>query len=430
MTREFKRDWEGEAIRCIKCGACQVVCPVFLESQNESFLARGKVMLMRSHIKGEIGLTEGFVERMDTCLLCKRCVVNCPAGVRVDKLVEAARTELADRRGLPLIKRLIFRVGLKNAGLFDTAMRMGKAGQKLLFRRVEQGMLPRLRMGLDEKRMLKPLAPLSLRASLPVTTPARGPKHVRIAFFTGCAMNYMYTDAGKAVVDVLSRGGAEVVLPRGQHCCGTPVRAHGDRDTAVEMARANIAALEKANADIIVTACASCGLALKEEWAELLHDDPACAQRARDLAAKVRDFSEVVLTMPRVLEALGPVKTRVTWHDPCHLVRGQKIAAQPRSLMKRVPALEFKEMAQADNCCGSGGTFSLSHYDLTMKINSRKVSNVVETGAEYVVTECPGCMMQIQDGLHQAGSRIEAMHLAELLSRSLAAYEVQQSTAD
>jgi len=430
MTREFKRDWEGEAIRCIKCGACQVFCPVFLETQNESFLARGKVMMMRAHIKNEIGLTEGFAERMETCLLCKRCVANCPAGVRVDKLVEAARTEVADRQGLPLIKKVIFRVGLKHAGVFDTAMRLGKIGQGLLFRRVEQGMLPRIPMGLDKKRMLKSLAPRSLRASLPATTPARGPKQMRVAFFTGCAINYMYTDAGKAVVDVLSRGGAEVVLPRGQHCCGTPVRAHGDRDTAVEMAKANIDALERANADVIVTACASCGLALKEEWAELLHDDPGYGQRAKGLAAKVKDFSEVALSMPRVIDALGPVGARVTWHDPCHLVRGQKIAAQPRKLMRSVPALEFREMAQADNCCGSGGTFSLSHYDLTLKINSRKVKNIVDSGAEYVVTECPGCMMQIQDGLQQAGSPVQAMHLAELLSRSLAAREAGTTSAD
>ncbi|HWI53491.1 MAG TPA: heterodisulfide reductase-related iron-sulfur binding cluster, partial [Symbiobacteriaceae bacterium] len=144
-------------------------------------------------------------------------------------------------------------------------------------------------------------------------------------------------------------------------------------------------------------------------------------QRARALAAKVKDFSEVALAMPRVTEALGPVSTTVTWHDPCHLVRGQKITAQPRKLMKAVPALTYKEMAQADNCCGSGGTFSLSHYDLTMKINNRKVKNIVDSGAEVVVTECPGCMMQIQDGLQQAGSPVKTMHLAELLARSLAA---------
>lgn len=432
MTRDFKRDWEGELIRCIKCGACQVVCPVFQETGNESFVARGKVQLMRSHIKGEIGLTDGFAKRMDTCLLCKRCVASCPAGVRVDKLVEGARTELADKRGLPLIKKIIFRVGLKHAGVFDTAMRLGKVGQGLLFRKTEMGMLPRLPMGLDKKRMIKTLAPRSLRASLPVVNPARGEKQMRIAFFTGCSMNYMYTDEGKAVVDVLTRGGAEVVLPRGQHCCGTPVRAHGDRDTAIEMTKANVDAMERANADLIVTACASCGLALKEEWAELLHDDPAYAERARNLAAKVKDFSEVVLTMPRVLEALGRVKAKVTWHDPCHLVRGQKITAQPRKLMRAIPGVEFKEMVGADNCCGSGGTFSLSHYDLTMQINNRKVKNIADTGAEYVVTECPGCMMQIQDGLQQAGSKVATMHLATLLSKALAAGETQlsSSTAD
>ncbi|HWI61946.1 MAG TPA: (Fe-S)-binding protein [Symbiobacteriaceae bacterium] len=423
MTRDFKRDWEGEAIRCIKCGSCQVFCPVFQETRNESFVARGKVMLMRSHIKGDIELTEGFAQRMDTCLLCKRCVANCPAGVRTDRLVEAARTELADKKGLPFIKKVIFRVGLKNAGIFDTGMKLGAIGQGLLFRRTEHGMLPRLPMGLDRKRMIKNLAPRSLRASLPVTTPAKGEKQMRVAFFTGCAMNYMYTDAGRAVVDVLSRGGAEVVLPRGQHCCGTPVRAHGDRDTAIEMAKANIDALERANADVIVTACASCGLALKEEWAELLHSDATYAPRAKALAAKVKDFSEVALAMPRVTEALGPVAAKVTWHDPCHLVRGQKITQQPRKLMKAVPSLEFKEMAQADNCCGSGGTFSLSHYDLTMKINSRKVKNILDSQAEVVVTECPGCMMQIQDGLQQAGAPVHTMHLAELLSRSLAAKE-------
>ncbi|WP_236006200.1 (Fe-S)-binding protein [Paradesulfitobacterium ferrireducens] len=473
--------WEKEVIRCIRCGACQSVCPVFKELQAEASVARGRVMLIRAVINKDSDLTDGFREKMSLCLMCKACVANCPSGVKVDKVVEAARAEIVRKQGLPFLKRLIFRFVLKNRWVFNFAMRMGSAFQGLVFRKGPhgQGMLPRMPLGLDRRRLLAPLAPQSFRSQYPEVVKVEDAKK-RVAFFTGCMINYIYTDTGRAVVNVLKRNGIEVVIPALQNCCGAPVRINGDYESARDMARANINVFLREQVDTVVVACGTCGLTLKEEYAELLADDPVYAEKAKKLGAKVQDITEVLVSLDgfrdkiqdefqdklldgtqgkglpfntelsrpkspasigggrqravkssmdstNIQRGLNPplneVSFKVTYHDPCHLVRGLKVKEQPRQIIRSIPGVEFVEMAKPDTCCGSGGSFSLYHYNISAKINDHKIEDIKQTGAEVLVTGCSACRMHIADGLSRQHAGVKVMHTVQLLEM---AYEVDR----
>ena len=423
MERSFEA-WEKEVIRCIRCGSCQNVCPVFRELQAESTVARGRIKLIRGVINKDLDLTEGFIAKMSMCLMCKACVENCPSGVQVDKLVEVARKEIAEKKGLPLLKKLIFRLVLKNRWVFHTGMRTGRVFQGLIFRKGPegQGMLPRMSLGIDKRRLLAPLAPQSFKEMYPEVIPVSGAK-MRVAFFTGCMINYIYTDTGKAVLNVLSRNGVEVIIPALQNCCGTPVRMNGDYESAKDMARANLDALLKEKVDLIVVACGTCGLALKEEYAELLANDSRYFEKAKKLGRMVKDFTELVVSLEGFEDRIGHLPLKVTYHDPCHLVRGLKVKEQPRQIIKSIPGVVYREMNKPDTCCGSGGSFSLSHYELSTKINDRKVADIQQTGAEVLVTGCSACRMHIADGLNRQSAPVTVIHTAQLLDM---AYEAKE----
>ncbi len=408
--------WKQDVIRCIRCGACQNVCPIYKELEVESSVARGRIKLIRSVINQDISLSDGFAEKMSLCLMCKACINNCGSGVKVDKLVEAARKEIVEQKGLHPLKRIIFRLVLKNRWVFNTGMKIGSLFQGLLFRKGPggQGMLPRMSLGIDKRRLLSPLAPKSFRSMYPEVIKVPNAK-MRVAFFTGCMTNYMYTDTGTAVVNVLKRNGVEVVIPALQNCCGTPVRINGDYETAREMAKANIDVFVKEDFDAVVVACGTCGLALKEEYAELLADDPVYLEKAKKLGSKVKDFTELVVTLDGFKEPIGQLPMKVTYHDPCHLVRGLKVKTQPREIIQSIPGIDFKEMTKPDTCCGSGGSFCLYHYDLSCKVNDRKVEDIKQTGAEMLVTGCGACRMHIADGLNRQGINLKVMHTAQLL---------------
>jgi len=424
MERSFE-SWEKEVIRCIRCGACQNVCPVFKELQAESTVARGRVKLIRGVISKDLNFTAGLIDKMSLCLMCKACVVNCPSGVKVDKLVEAARKEIAERKGLSPLKNLIFRLVLKNRWVFNTGMRTGRIFQGLIFRKGPngQGMLPRMSLGIDKRRLLSPLAPKPLKMLYPevVKVPEAT---MRVAFFTGCMINYIYTDTGRAVINVLKQNGVEVVIPALQNCCGTPVRINGDYQTAKEMARANIDVLLKEEVDVVVVACGTCGLSLKEEYAELLEDDPIYAEKAKKLGAMIKDFTELVVSLAGFEDKMGCLPIKVTYHDPCHLVRGLKVKEQPRQIIRSIPGLTFEEMSKPDTCCGSAGSFSLYHYELSTKINDHKVESIKQTDAEVLVTGCSACRMHIADGLNRQGVSVQVMHTAQLLEM---AYDAKQN---
>jgi len=193
------------------------------------------------------------------------------------------------------------------------------------------------------------------------------------------------------------------------------------------MARANIDVFLKEEVDAVVVACGTCGLSLKEEYAELLEDDPIYFERAKKLGAMVKDFTELVVSLEGYEDPVGRLPMKVTYHDPCHLVRGLKVKEQPRQIIRSIPGVVFEEMKQPDTCCGSGGSFSLYHYELSTQINDHKVETIHQTGAEVLVTGCSACRMHIADGLNRQGVTVKVMHTAQLLEM---AYEAKERAGD
>lgn len=226
----------------------------------------------------------------------------------------------------------------------------------------------------------------------------------------------MFADESAATVRVLARNGYTVITPKDVVCCGMPAMGYGRQELVQAMARHNIAIFEKANVQIIVTDCATCGSTLKE-YGKLLADDGAWAERAAAFSKKVRDISEFLMEIP-LEKPQGRVEARVTYHDPCHLRRGQKVWKQPRELMKMIDGLEFVELPEADWCCGSAGSQLITHYETSLKVMGRKMDNVQSTGAQFVASGCPGCQMQLNVGVRRRGLKVQVVHPVVLLDRA------------
>lgn len=231
----------------------------------------------------------------------------------------------------------------------------------------------------------------------------------RVAFFVGCATNLIYPEAGKAAVDALTRSGVNVLIPRGQGCCGTPVANSGDFETARELAHKNVETFRATGADAIVAVCASCGLMLTREYEETL-------QIQGGIGLPVFDLTEFLMYRDSWPEGVEPrERIRVTYHDPCHLARGRGVRDEPRALLRSLTWVEFVEMEDADRCCGGGGMFSIAHYDLSKAIGRRKVDAIRDAGVDIVATECPSCVMQLRDMIAQAGLDVAVMSVGEVL---------------
>jgi glycolate oxidase iron-sulfur subunit len=394
-----------ELDKCARCGKCRAQCPVFFETKNESSVARGRIALLDAYLKGDIRFSRKVKESMMTCLRCLRCLENCPSGVRIDELLNFAREKMAQEIGVPLPGKIIFRVILRRRKLFNFVIRAAKIFQRLLPRDGSAPPLRHLPLFFGGKRRVPPLAARSVLASMPEVNPAEGAEKKRVALFVGCLINYTYPDIARATVDLLRRGGATVVIPRKQLCCGQPVLGFGDVNAAKWLARRNVKIFNEAGCDAVVTACASCGRMLKKEYAALLGEGEAFRPRVYDVCEFLD--AEKTLKFERVDES-------VTYHDPCHLNWGQGISEEPRRLIRA--SAKLVEMADAVRCCGGGGTFSLFHYDISSRIASHKVRSIRECAAGTVLTDCPGCILQIEDRLAAEGVEKRVEHLVEFLA--------------
>jgi glycolate oxidase iron-sulfur subunit len=235
----------------------------------------------------------------------------------------------------------------------------------------------------------------------------------RVAFFAGCVMRIAFAETNRATVRVLARAGCEVAMPEDQVCCGALNIHAGDREYAKALARRNIEAFEGGGAEWVVVNAAGCGAVLKE-YGDLLSHDPAWAERAAAFSAKVRDFSEA-------LAEVGPappmrsLPSRVVYQDACHLLHAQRIRQQPRDLIGAIPGVTLVEMRDGDRCCGSAGIYNLTEPEMAERLGEQKAANVVDTGADVVVSANPGCLIQLRALLARRGVRTRAVHLADLL---------------
>jgi glycolate oxidase iron-sulfur subunit len=399
-----------EVHKCIKCGLCMNTCPVYKQLYFEGASPRGKVQLIKKVMAEELEPSERFHSLLFTCLLCENCTVNCPSGLKVDRLLKAMRAELERKFGLPWQKRIVFHL-LRSSRLLPFAMFWGRVFGPTFLSLVAKG-----KLGTIPYAKIPRINPVSLIHQYPERISPDNLSAGRVLYFTGCATNYLFENVGKSVIGVLRRLGVEVIVPKQQMCCGLPIFLSGAREMALDNIRHNLQVLIKERVDAVVVDCATCGAALKKEYVHILDEMGENTDAAVAVSTKVMDISQYLLQFD-LAQFLEPIQGRVTYHDPCHLLRSQAVKEEPRRLLKLIPGLQFVEMTGADACCGGGGTFQWEHPDVASSITSNKIKAIGETGANLVASGCPGCRMQIYGNLKTELVRV--IHPVELLAESM-----------
>jgi glycolate oxidase iron-sulfur subunit len=457
---------------CVHCGFCLPACPTYQLWAEEMDSPRGRIYLVNQVLEGA-ELTPAAAEHFDRCLGCMACMTACPSGVQYDQLIEAARVWTEEARsagatpadagkavpagsaGAEVPERPAASAASDGpegaAGLASAAGLAGSAAERRRDRAVRTAIFAlfpypaRLRAalgplraaqrtGLDRRLArsrlpdrLSPalgaalrLAPPAAAASgrLPERVAARGTRRAVVGMLTGCVQSVFFPQVNAATARVLASEGCDVLIPRGQGCCGALSLHAGREAEAQAFARHAIATFERAEVDAIVVNSAGCGSAMKEYERLLAGPDPGWAARAAALSGKVRDLSEF-------LAELGPVARRhplpvtAAYHDACHLAHAQRITRQPRELLRAIPGLNLIELPDAGTCCGSAGVYNLLQPEAASELGARKAQAVLDAGAPLLISANPGCTLQIAAALADRGQRVAVAHVAEVLDASI-----------
>ena len=422
------------ALDCVHCGLCLPACPTYTQNGLEADSPRGRIDLMKGLADGKIEPTASVLEHLDLCLDCRACETACPSGVVYHELIEQTRRQLGNlglgKKGLidRMVDAMFFKI-FPYPNRLKLAILPARLLQKVgLWSLINSGPLRKCLPAQFEKmqQMLPPDGPL-WQSNLAEWYPANAPDgrtQGRVGLFAGCIGSVMFQFVNRQTIALLQHAGCEVVVPRTQGCCGA-IHDHGGRlDEAQAFARANIEVFcppaapqgsPQANGpvDHIVNNIAGCGAMLKD-YAHLLRDDPAYADRAKAMAQRVRDISELLVELDPPRPA-HPIKVTATYHDACHLAHAQKVTDPPRKMLGWIKGLRLINLHESDMCCGAAGTYNLSQPGMARELAERKICHIRDTGAELCVTGNVGCAMQIQSEADRMGVAVKVKHPVSLL---------------
>lgn len=408
---------------CVHCGFCLPACPTYVLWGEEMDSPRGRIYMIKKAAEGAAPLDQRFQLHMDNCLGCMACITACPSGVEYNKLIEPARAQVERNTARSLSERLfrtmIFATFPYPGRLRLLALQMlvyQKSGLRRLFRATGfPSLLPKRLAAMES---LLPDVPSYPFAKLPALVRPESAIRRRVGMLSGCVQQVFFSHVNAATARVLAAEGCEVVIPREQGCCGALMVHSGLEDEAISKAKKMIAVFEQAQVDSIVINSAGCGSSMKE-YGHLLRNDPAWAVRAAAFSAKCKDVTELLCELePQAMR--HPLKMRAAYHDACHLQHAQGVHLQPRQLLGGIPDLEVVEIPEGSLCCGSAGVYNLLQPETANQLGDRKVSNLLTTGAEAVLSANPGCLLQLMNGLRQRGlASIPAFHMVELLDASI-----------
>jgi glycolate oxidase iron-sulfur subunit len=408
-TPDLQKHYDAIA-RCNRCGFCQVACPVFRATGHETGVARGRLALMRAIIERRIEWSPEVEETFYACLLCGACTANCFPAIQTADLIVAARAEYLKRLGRkPGYKELFgdllpFPERLRR---MTEAIARGTAGDASP---QAQALVETFAAGASAGEIGGTFTTVALRDRIkPGVLQGQG-KSLRAGYFVGCRMDVMLPGVGERTLQALARA-CKAVAVLDNVCCGLPAEVYGDLDAARVLAEKNLDILGAQELDLVVTDCSRCAEFLKR-YPSLFPEGDARREKAAAVAGRVKDFVEFASSV----EMPGPAKGEpvvVTWHDPCRAVRGQKLSAQPRKILKSLPGVEYREMPEADWCCGGAGFCGGTGSALAQKILDRKLDNIAKTGAQVVVTSCPACIEQISSGARRRGMPVRVCHISD-----------------
>lgn len=426
-----KMDYD-ELMNCTRCGFCLPSCPTYIETnQNEVHSPRGRIALMKGLVDGVIEPSDEVKESIDLCLGCRACEPVCPSGVQFGHLLEQARDAIYQTNEQSFIEKTTRSFAFNK--LFPHQNRMQRATSLIGFYQ---------RSGLQtiaHKTKAIKLVPKDLRAmekvlpevpkrkvmkQRPEQVTAIAPRRKRVAFFSGCLMDTIFLSTNDATIKLLQYAGCDIVIPKTQACCGALHGHSGERESAMEMAKRNIAAFENEEVDYIITNAGGCG-AFLHDYEYLLREDTAWQQRAADFSGKIKDISSILVDLQFDELDLQVADQIVTYQDSCHLKNGQHTFSQPRELIEAIDGVHYVEMTDASRCCGSAGIYNIVESDMSMQILDYKMRQVKKTAAKTIVTANPGCLLQMKLGIEREGltDSVQAVHLVDFL---LEAYEQKE----
>ncbi|MFD1037364.1 (Fe-S)-binding protein [Virgibacillus byunsanensis] len=407
---------ENKWADCVHCGMCLEACPTYQETGEEQHSPRGRVYLVKAVAEGKIDVNEAFSKPVFDCLDCRACETACPADVQVGGLIEEARGQIRQAMPLTGFSGALSRTALK--GFFPYHNRMNMLGgfmrfyQKSGIQRVvrKTGLLNVMPAHLKDMESVLPKVGKPVLGRYPEIVPAEGETKQRVGILTGCVMDVMFSDVNEATIRVLTHNGFEVGMPKNQGCCGALHIHAGERDTGKMLAKQNIEAFK--DYDKVLVNAAGCGCAL-QEYHELFRNDPEMLPLAEAFSAKIEDVSKFLYDT-NFKRPKAEIKTKITYHDACHLAHGQGIRFEPRQLLNEIPGVEMVELPDADRCCGSAGIYNITHPEMAGKLLERKVDDVPEN-IEMISMGNPGCMLQIAMGVKKHGRSEKVVHTVQVL---------------
>jgi len=415
----------GESLYCINCGSCLNFCPVYSEI-GEKYGYK--------HLGGRGVVFTAFHENLNKavevglflCVGCQSCVETCAVGMDTPAMITRLREKVAQKKGLGWIQKTAYSALAGNK--LPSVSAIGRSLQNLGMKKSPDKKSAKMRigmgrMGLPKDRSVPFLAKEPLAKLVAGRKPLKNPD-MTVAFYAGCVVNYARPDLGLDLYDVLESQNVRVLSYAGEVCCGLPALMGGATREAEQMAVSNIAMLAADSFEHLVCICPTCATTIQKEWPKLLKDKkPELRASAEELAGKVIDTNDFLVNVLGMNPGRAAHKAKVTYHDPCHLAKGLGIREEPRRLLRGMPGIEYTEMKEPDSCCGFGGSFSLYFYDLSRQINTEKIQHIQATGADTLVTSCPGCMIHIADGIDHVQGQQKVVHILQLLAQAIRASE-------
>ncbi|MDR1577222.1 MAG: LUD domain-containing protein [Deltaproteobacteria bacterium] len=405
-----------QALRCVRCGACANVCPVYrlVGGHRMGYVYIGAIGLILTYFfHGH----ERAKLLAHNCVGCEACKDVCAAGIDLPAIIQEIRARLTEEFGSSMDVALLGKV-LANRGLFHTLLKFAKWAQAPVKKGRYIRHLPEIFSLGQGFRALPAIANESFRDIWPALKPPFVPGAKKIGLFAGCAQDFIFPGHLRAAVTILAKLGVNVEFPLTQSCCGLPVQMMGQRAAAIATAKGNVLAFKSLDVDYVVTLCASCASHIKHRYADLLAGENMSAD-VKAFGDKIIDFSSLLTDVLKVKpETFVNNHEKVGYHYPCHLVRGMGVVEAPKTLLKA--AGDYQPAAEEDVCCGFGGTYSIKFPEVSGTLLANKLNNLQATGATTVVTDCPGCFMQLDGGEAIRGGKLKVEHMAEFLARHLA----------
>jgi glycolate oxidase iron-sulfur subunit len=382
---------------CVKCGNCKSLCPTYSEFMNEGMSARGRIALLKKLAAGDLDPSDSLDERIFSCLLCGSCNSLCPLGISITDAVYEGRRRLTSRK-----KHWLFKTAMKYAF-------MDPARAVRIFKFLEEwGLLPHLR----RLRSFRTLEDLNIK--IPVTRLRDGAAvfkvpnpRGRIALFTGCTVDFLYPAMGLSLIYALNTMDYEVVLPKGEVCCGAPLLGSGIRKEFAALAEKNLNAFKKLQAEAVISLCPTCTHFIRDEYPKIIGDGIENAM----------DISQFLCDMPlgSILAAAAEPQGTVVYHDPCHSINYLGVREGPRRILM---GMGFEVVEPSDRgCCGLGGTVRLLHDEVSRTILENRVAALtgVSERPEMIVTSCPNCVLQLGSAIKDRPVK----HIIELVAANM-----------